>query len=95
MLSEFRNENYIITVKRIYNDVRIFLKIYQKDKTIREEIDAGDYERYSEEYEEDYVNSSIYYPKGKDIKIQVTNYEIKYTIKVGNKFTGSYYYYNE
>ena len=89
------NKNYKITVKKIYNSVKVYLEIYYRDETKYETIDVGEYDQYAEEYEEDYDNCNIYYPKGKDIKIQVTNYASKYIIKVGNKFTESYFYKSE
>ncbi len=94
-LSSWDNANYYIKVQKVYDHVEVKLEIYYRDETIRKKIDVGDYEKDAEEREEDLGNSSVYYPRGKNIKIEVTNYERKYTIKVGNKFTASYYYKNE
>lgn len=95
ILSKFKDKNnFEITVKRIYNNVKIELEIYQDGKIENKIIDVGEYEPEAEEYEEDEGNCNIYYPRGKDIKIQVTYYERKYTIKVGTLFTNSYYYDN-
>jgi hypothetical protein len=94
-LSSWDNANYYIKVQKVYDNVEVKLEIYYRDETIRKKIDVGDYEPDAEEREEDLGNSSVYYPRGKNIKIEVTNYERKYTIKVGNKFTASYFYKNE
>lgn len=93
-LSSFKNENYEIEVERIYNNVYVKLRLYDGDDIIRKTIDVGEYEPYAEEYEEDYGISNIYYPNGKDIKIEVLNYERKYIVKVGTLFTNSYRYKN-
>ena len=94
-LSSWDNANYYIKVQKVYDNVEVKLEIYYRDETIRKKIDVGDYEPDAEEREEDLGNSSVYYPRGKNIKIEVTNYERKYTIKVGNKFSASYFYKNE
>ena len=95
ILSKFKDKNnFEITVKRIYNNVKIELEIYQDGKIENKIIDVGEYEPEAEEYEEVEGNCNIYYPRGKDIKIQVTYYERKYTIKIGTLFTNSYYYDN-
>ena len=95
ILSVFKDENnFEITVKRIYDKVEIEMKIYTSDGQKYEYINAGEYEPEAEEYEEDDGNSSIFYPRGKDIKIQVTYFDRKYIIKVGTIFTNSYYYFN-
>lgn len=94
-LSSWDNANYYIKVIKVYDEVKVKLEIYYNDKTIKKTINVGSYEPDAEESEEDDGNSNIYYPKGKDIKIEVVNYERKYTIKVGTKFTASYFYKNE
>ena len=95
VLSSWDNINYYIKVQKVYHNVEVKLEIYYNDKTIKKKIDVGSYEPDAEEREEDEGNSSIYYPRGKNIKIEVINYEHKYTVKVGNKFTASYFYKNE
>ena len=95
VLSSWDNINYYIKVQKVYDNVEVKLEIYYNDKTIKKKIDVGNYEPDAEEREEDEGNSSIYYPRGKNIKIEVINYEHKYTVKVGNKFTASYFYKNE
>lgn len=95
VLSSWDNINYYIKVQKVYDNVEVKLEIYYNDKTIKKKIDVGNYEPDAEEREEDEGNSSIYYPRGKDIKIEVINYERKYTVKIGNKFTASYFYKNE
>ena len=95
ILSTWDNINYYIKVQKVYDNVEVKLEIYYNDKTIKKKIDVGSYEPDAEEREEDEGNSSIYYPRGKNIKIEVINYEHKYTVKVGNKFTASYFYKNE
>ena len=95
ILSTWDNINYYIKVQKVYDNVEVKLEIYYNDKTIKKKIDVGNYEPDAEEREEDEGNSSIYYPRGKNIKIEVINYERKYTVKVGNKFTASYFYKNE
>ena len=94
-LSSWDNVNYYIKVEKVYDSVKVKLEVYYKDKTIKKTIDVGSYEPEAEEREEDSGNSNIYYPKGKNIKIEVINYEHKYTVKIGTKFTASYFYYNE
>ena len=94
-LSSWDNVNYYIKVQKVYDNVEVKLEIYYRDKTIKKKIDVGYYEPDAEEREEDSGNSSIYYPRGKNIKIEVINYERKYTVKIGNKFTASYFYKNE
>lgn len=95
ILSTWDNINYYIKVQKVYYNVEVKLEIYYNDKTIKKKIDVGLYEPDAEEREEDEGNSNIYYPRGKNIKIEVINYERKYTVKVGNKFTASYFYKNE
>lgn len=95
VLSSWDNINYYIKVQKVYDNVEVKLEIYYNDKTIKKKIDVGNYEPDAEEREEDEGNSSIYYPRGKNIKIEVINYERKYTVKIGNKFTASYFYKNE
>ena len=95
VLSSWDNINYYIKVQKVYHNVEVKLEIYYNDKTIKKKIDVGNYEPDAEEREEDEGNSSIYYPRGKNIKIEVINYERKYTVKIGNKFTASYFYKNE
>ena len=95
ILSTWDNINYYIKVQKVYDNVEVKLEIYYNDKTIKKKIDVGNYEPDAEEREEDEGNSSIYYPRGKNIKIEVINYERKYTVKIGNKFTASYFYKNE
>lgn len=95
VLSSWDNINYYIKVQKVYDNVEVKLEIYYNDKTIKKKIDVGNYEPDAEEMEEDEGNSSIYYPRGKNIKIEVINYERKYTVKIGNKFTASYFYKNE
>ena len=95
ILSTWDNINYYIKVQKVYDNVEVKLEIYYNDKTIKKKIDVGNYEPDAEEREEDEGNSNIYYPRGKNIKIEVINYERKYTVKIGNKFTASYFYKNE
>lgn len=94
-LSSWDNENYYIKVEKVYDSVKVKLEVYYRDKVIKKTIDVGSYEPEAEEREEDSGNSNIYYPQGKNIKIEVINYERKYTVKIGTKFTASYFYYNE
>lgn len=94
ILSTFKDKNnFTITVKRVYDDVKIYLEIFQYKKKIHETIDAGEYDsdQDEEDIEED-GDSNIYYPRGTDISIRVTYYQNKYVIKVGSLFTNSYYY---
>ena len=95
LLSHFKNNNFEIKVKKIYNDIKLYLFIYRYDEVKFKEIfELGQYNSDIEENVEDEGRTTIYTPKGFDIEIVATYYEDKYNIKIGNIYSNSFYYYN-
>lgn len=94
LLSTLDNNNYYIKVKKIYNDVYAYITVYNKDKNLKEKIYLGTYDPEAEEEIDDEGEVTSFYPKGHATKIQIISQEYKYIIKVGTKFSKSYYYYD-
>ena len=95
LLSDFKNNNFEIKVKKIYDNVKLYLFIFHYGEIKFKKIfDLGGYDNDIEENIEDEGTSTIYTPKGFDIEIVATYYEDKYNIKIGNIYSDSFYYYN-
>ena len=95
-LSLWENNNYKIYVYREYNTVYLKLTVWEDNGvSLYKTIKLGDYNPKirEEEYEGDTNLTTVYIPKGYDIKIIVTNFEFRYNIKIGNgKFDKSFRY---
>lgn len=90
-LSYFYNNNYSIKVYKVYNTVHLDLYVEQDEDDFHFERTLGNYDSSCVEKIEDQGNSTLYYPNGYDIKIQVFYFERKFTIKIGTEFTRSFY----
>lgn len=90
-LSRIKNNNFTIEVERVYDEVKLFLRVYEK-KMFRKEIKLGLYDPEIEEELEDDGNIIVLYPRGYDIKIQVIYQEYKYIIKIGTIFSQAFNY---
>ena len=93
-LSKLKNNNYLLVVKRVYNDVFAHLSVYNKTKNFHEKINLGEYNPELEEEYEDEGDITIFYPRGNDTKIQIITQGTKYIVKIGPQFTGTYYLYD-
>ena len=92
-LSDFYNNNYRIRVYRVYNNV--YLKMRCKCYKGFYDYEAEYPYQYDKDFEEsikDEGNITIYYPRGLNVKIEITNYENRYTVKIGTEFTKSFLY---
>lgn len=98
-LGLWENNNYKIYVYREYNTVYLNLTVWEdNDVSVYKTITLGDYNPKigKEEYEGDTNLTTVFIPKGYDIKIIVTNFEYRYNIKIGNgKFDKSFRYNQE
>jgi hypothetical protein len=95
LLSDFKNNNFEIKVKKIYDNVKLYLFIFHYGEIDSKRIfELGEYNGDIEENIEDEGSSTVYTPKGFDIEIVVNYYEDKFNIKIGNIYSDSYYYYN-
>ena len=93
-LKKLRNNNYLLVVKRVYNDVFAHLTVYNKKKNFHEQINLGEYNPELEEEYEDEGDTIVLYPRGTDTKIQIIIQGTKYIVKIGAQFTGTYYLYD-
>ena len=95
-LSRFSDNNYSIRVYRVYEDVYLDLFVWQKDEdSYHDEMYLGKLNTNIKE-ERNHLpqnNSYLYTPNGFDIKIQITHYEYRYNISIGEKFNRSFRYY--
>ena len=98
-LGLWENNNYKIYVYREYNTVYLNLTVWEdNNKSFYKTIKLGDYDPKirKEEYGGDTNLTTVFIPKGYDIKIIVTNFEYRYNIKIGNgKFDKSFRYNQE
>ena len=96
ILSRFSDNNYSIKVYRVYEDVYLDLWVWQKEEDIyNDEMYLGKLNTNIKE-ERNHLpqnNSYLYTPNGFDIKIQITHYEYRYNISIGEKFNRSFRYY--
>ena len=91
-LSVFYNNNYKIKVYRIYDDVHLKMWCRTAKGPYEYESYLGYYDKDFEENIKDEGNCTIYYPKGFNIKIEVTNFENRFNVKIGTEFTKSFLY---
>ncbi len=95
-LSRFSDNNYSIKVYRVYEDVYLDLSVWQKEEdNYEDEMYLGKLNTNIKE-ERNHLpqnNSYLYTPNGFDIKIQITHYEYRYNISIGEKFNRSFRYY--
>ena len=97
-LSLWENNNYKIYVYREYNTVYLKLTVWEDNGvSLYKTIKLGDYNPKirEEEYEGDTNLTTVYIPKGYDIKIIVTNFEFRYNIKIGNGKFDKIFRYNQ
>lgn len=93
ILSKWSNSNYFIKVYREYSIVKLLLKIREGRKYLENLFELGVYDSTIDEKEEDLGLTSVFTPRGFDIKIKVTNFEHNYNVKIGNGiFDGSFRY---
>ena len=91
ILSRFENNNYYINVKREDNDVYLYFRT-RDDKHYLNNYYLG---RYNPNIKEEILyegRTTIYKPKGAKGRIEVTNYEFKYNVKINDDFSRSYDY---
>ena len=91
VLSLFKNNNYTIKVKREDNDVYLYFQT-RDGKHYLNNYYLGEYnpDIKKEIYYED--RTTIYQPKGVKCRIEVTNYEFKFNLKINDDFSRSYDY---
>lgn len=94
VLSKWANSNYLIEVYKEYDTVKLLLKVREyRNEILEKRFKLGVYNADIEEKEEDLGLTSVFTPRGYDIKIKVTNFEHNYNIKIGNGiFDGSFRY---
>ena len=95
ILSKWENSNYYIEVYREYIKVKLLLIVreYRKE-VINNRFKLGDYDSSIEENVEDLGLTSVFTPRGINIKIKVTNFEHNYNIKIGNGIFDRSFKYN-
>ena len=97
-LGLWENNNYKIYVYREYNIVYLNLTVWEdNDVSFYKTIKLGDYNPKirKEEYEGDTNLTTVFIPKGYNIKIIVTNFEYRYNIKIGNGIFDKSFRYNQ
>ena len=93
ILSKFKNENYYIEVKRVYDKVFLSFVGYQRKKDYRYKKELGLYDPYCKEKIIEKDQLTIFYPNGFDIRIEILRGLTSYTINIGTEYTKNINYY--
>jgi len=93
ILSKFKNENYYIEVKRVYDKVFLSFVGYQRKKSYRYNKELGLYDPYCKEKIIEKDQLTIFYPNGFDIRIEILRGLTSYTINIGTEYTKNINYY--
>ena len=95
VLSRWANSNYLIEVYREYDNVKLLLRVREYGREVLEKkFKLGVYNSSIDEKVEDMGLTSVFTPRGYDIKIKVTNFEHNYNIKIGNGIFDRSFRYN-
>jgi len=91
VLSLFENNNYYIKVKREDDEVYLYFRTRDGEHY----LDNYYLGKYDPEIKEEILyegRTTIYKPKGAKGRIEVTNYEFKYNLKINDDYSRSYDY---
>ena len=95
VLSRWANSNYLIEVYREFDNVKLLLRVREYGKEdLEKRFKLGVYNDSIDEKVEDMGLTSVFTPRGFDIKIKVTNFERNYNIKIGNGIFDRSFRYN-
>jgi len=93
LLSKFKNgDNYVIKVKKIYDDVFLRFDAYTPKRHTWYETELGPYDKNAEERIVRGEKVTTYYPEGYDIRIEVIRGLYSYTVSIGDEYTENFEY---
>ena len=92
-LSTFKNgKNFKIKVKKVYDDVVLRFDAYENKNHTWYETELGPYDPNIKERIERLDKTTIYHPKGFDVRIEVIRGLYSYTITIGDEYTKNFSY---